>query len=192
MPVHIKGLVLKARVDYLQKAQGESSWERLLAELSPETRSALSDGVLISSWYPLAVSTELMSVADRMFARGDLGLAREMGRHSAKVALQGVHQSFARENDPSFVLRMAPLLWSQYYDSGQLEAIQTGRASAVTRVLDFEEPHVAICLGLVGWIEAAIEIWGGVDVMVDERKCRTRGAAHCEIASSWTELVQSK
>ena len=45
MPVHIKGLVLKARVDYLQRFHGESGWGRLLAELSPEARSALSDGI---------------------------------------------------------------------------------------------------------------------------------------------------
>jgi hypothetical protein len=192
MAVHIKGLVLKARADYIQKRFGEDGWARLLAELSPESRAALADGILISSWYPVAISIEMVCVADRMFAKGDLALAREMGRHAAQVSLQGVHQSFARENDPNFVLRMAPLLWSQFYDSGQMEAMATGRESAVSRVLDFAEPHAVICLGLVGWIESAIEIWGGVDVKVVETKCRVHGAAHCEIASSWTDLVQSK
>jgi hypothetical protein len=192
MPVHIKGLVLKSRVDFLQRSHGEGGWERLLAELSPETRSALADGVLISSWYPLGIALELVNAADRMFGKGDLALAREMGRHSAQTALQGAHQSFARENDPSFVMRMAPLLWTQNYDSGRLESIQTGPTSSLTRVFDFEEPHAAVCLAMVGWIEAAIEIWGGTDVKVEERKCRLHGAAHCEIVESWTDPAQSK
>jgi hypothetical protein len=84
---------------------------------------------------------------------------------------------------------MSPLLWGQYYDSGRVEAESLGPNSALCRLVDFEEPHRAVCLGVVGWGEAAIEIWGGQDARVEETKCRVRGDDRCEFVFTWTDPV---
>ena len=187
MTVHIKGIVLKARVEYLKKTYGDEEFKRLLQNVSPETRKVISASILVSSWYPFSVSVEAMVAADRLFGKGDFEIVRATGRASAQLALQGVHQSFAREHDPSFVIKMAPLLWTQYYDSGRMEAESISQEGAVTRVFEFAEPHRTLCVGIIGWMEAAIEIWGGTEVRVDETKCSARGGAHCEFLSSWKD-----
>ncbi len=187
MAVHVKGLVLRARMDYIEKHFGEEALARVIEQLPPESRAVLDREIMVSSWYPLAALTDMAVALDRLHGRGDLATCREMGRNAAQMALQGVHRSFAKENDPAFVLRMAPLLWGQYYDSGRSEVESTGKNSAVTRIFEFEEPHRAICLGVVGWMEAAIQIWGGLLSHVEETRCRVRGDECCEFMIRWVE-----
>ncbi len=188
MSVHVKGLVLRARMDYIAKQLGVEALDRLLDEVSPQARAVLKEEIMVSSWYPLSALIEVAAALERLHGGGgDLEIFRGMGRNAAQMALQGVHQSFAKENDPGFVIKMTPLLWGQYYDSGRAEAEALGPNSAVCRILDFEAPHRSICLGLVGWGEAAIEIWGGRNPRVEEKKCRVRGDACCEFVFTWAE-----
>jgi len=180
MGAHVKGVVLKARLNFLAKFHGEEAYDRLLESLKPETRAVLRDGVLISSWYPVEVSVEMMQTMDRLFGKGDLALCREMGRYSAQVSLKGVYRGYARENDFNFVNRMTPKMWQQYYDSGRMETETLGKGRAVTRITDFAEPNRVLCLGTLGWLEAANEVWGAQNVTVEETKCRLRGDNCCE------------
>lgn len=180
MGCHVKGVVLKARIEYLKKHFGEDAFDRLLENLKPETRAALRSGVLISSWYPVELSIEMMEAMDRVFGKGDLKLCRDMGRYSARASLGGVYKGYARENDFNFVNRMTPHMWSQYYDSGRMQTETLGNGKAVTRIHDFAQPHRVLCLGTLGWLEAANGIWGAGKVTVEEKKCRCRGDSCCE------------
>jgi predicted hydrocarbon binding protein len=187
MPARIKGLVLKSRLDYVSQFYGEKGLDLLLEALPPEGQAVLRDGVLVSTWYPLDRVIEIFVAVDEIFGKGDLELMRKIGAFTARAALAGgVQENFARQNDPAFVLKMAPVLFQQYYDTGRIESEPTGEESAVTRIHDFEMPHPAICKGLIGWLEEAIGIWGGTEVKVQEVKCRCRGDAHCEFVTSWT------
>jgi hypothetical protein len=179
MAVHVKGLVLKSRIDYLRKFFGRDSWDRVLAVLSPGTRAALQDGVLASSWYPISAYVEMLSTIDLMFGKGDLALCRDMGRYSAQSALSGVYQSCNRGKDVSFVNRTAPMIWKQYYDSGEMTTESEGRGRAIVRVRGFAKPHAALCLGTLGWLEGANKIWGIRDVKVEEVSCQARGQECC-------------
>jgi predicted hydrocarbon binding protein len=178
MPVRVKGLILKTRIDYVKKTYGEEEWERLLASLSPEASAALSGDVLVSSWYPLSMSVEMLVAIDQMFGKGDLAVCREMGRYSARIALSSVYKSFARENDMHFVNRMTPLIWRQYYDSGEMTT-ETTKGQACIRIHGFAEPHPALCMGVLGWLEGANEAWGVEDVKVEETTCSARGQECC-------------
>jgi len=190
MAAQIKGLVLKSRLDYVTQFYGEKGCELLLEALPPEGQAIVRDGVLVSTWYPLDGAIRILVAIDEIFGKGDFALMRKIGSFTAKAALAGgVQQSFVRQNDPSFVLKVAPILFQQYYDTGRVETESRGEEAAVTRVLDFEMPHPVLCYGLLGWIEAAIEIWGGTQVKVSEVKCRCKGDPFCEFLSCWTTPV---
>jgi len=190
MSVHVKGLVLRSRVDYICEHFGADGWRQVLAEIAPENRSILSDEILISSWYPLSLLIDLPVTADRIYGKGDLALCRAIGRESARLALQGVHRSFVREGDPGFVIRRTNLLWNQYFDSGTNDTERIGPSSVRICYRDFEEPHRAICLGVMGWLESANTIWGGKDVLVSETTCRCWGDNLCEFLVSWSDARQ--
>lgn len=186
MAAHIKGLVLKSRLDYVRQFYGDTGLRLLLEALPPASQEIIRDGVLVSSWYPLDKSIEMLVTIDEIFGKGDFVLTRKIGAFTARAALAGgVQQSFGKQNDPGFVLKMSPVLWQQYYDTGRIENETQGEESAISRIHDFEMPHPVICNGLLGWIEEAIEVWGGTQVRVTETKCRCKGDPHCEIVSSW-------
>lgn len=188
MAGHVKGLLLKSRFEYVKQFFGEKGEAALLEAISPEARAMVADGILVSTWYPIDPVIEILVKMDEVFGKGDFELARKMGAHTARMALAGgVQQSFAKENDPAFVLRMGPLLWQQYYDTGRVEVEALGPESAVSRIFEFGAPHRAICMGMLGWIEEAVGIWGGRDVRVNEVKCRTRGDDFCEYTCHWTD-----
>jgi predicted hydrocarbon binding protein len=186
MAVHVKGIVLNSRIAYVEKYHGKEGFERVLEALSPEARAMVGGEILVSSWYPLQATVETLVTIDRLFGKGDLSLCREMGRYTARAALAGgVQQSFVREHDPGFVIKMGPVIWRQYYDSGEIQVEQTGEESAISRIVDFEEPHKVLCLSIQGWMEEAMEIWGGTEIQVTETKCLTRGEKCCEFVCSW-------
>ncbi|MDP3937015.1 MAG: 4-vinyl reductase, partial [Deltaproteobacteria bacterium] len=187
---HIKGLVLKSRLDYVKQFYGEKGLQLLIESLPPEGQDTIRDGVLVSTWYPLDKAIEILVAIDEIFGKGDFELMRKIGGFTARVALAGgVQQSFVRQNDPGFVLKMAPIIFQQYYDSGRIEIESKGEESAVARVFDFALPHRVICSGLLGWIEEAIEIWGGTQVKVSETKCCCKGDPHCEFVVCWVTPV---
>lgn len=179
MAVHVKGLVLKSRVEYVQKSFGDGGWDRVMAALAPEARAALKDGVLVSSWYPISVYVKMLCSIDQTFGKGDLALCREMGRYAAQVALSGVHKSFYREKDVQFVNRMTPVIWKQYYDSGEMTTESAGRGRAIIRIRGFAEPHPALCQATLGWLEGANKTWGIEGVKVEEITCQADGQECC-------------
>jgi hypothetical protein len=179
MTVHVKGLVLKSRIDYVREFFGHDAWDRVLAVLPPGTRAALQDGVLASSWYPIPLYVEMLSAIDLTFGKGDLALCRDMGRYSARSALSGVYQCSNRGKDVGFANRTAPMIWKQYYDSGKMTTESGGRGRAIVRVRGFAEPHAALCLGTLGWLEGANRVWGIEGVKVEEVTCQARGQECC-------------
>ena len=188
MAGHVKGLLLKSRFEYVRQFFGEKGEAALLHAISSEARAMVADGILVSTWYPIDHVIEILVKLDELLGKGDFELARKMGAHTARMALAGgVQQSFAKENDPAFVLKMGPLLWQQYYDTGRVEVESLGPESAVSRILDFGAPHLAICMGMLGWIEEAIGMWGGQNVRVEMTTCRTRGDDICEFTTHWTD-----
>ena len=183
MAGHVKGLLLKSRFEYVKQFFGEKGEAALLNAISPEARAMVADGILVSTWYPIDHVIEILVRMDELLGKGDFELARKMGAHTARMALAGgVQQSFAKEHDPAFVLKMGPLLWQQYYDTGRVEAELLEAESAVSRIIDFGSPHRAICMGMLGWIEEAMGIWGAENVRINESKCRTRGDNICGVA----------
>jgi hypothetical protein len=191
MAAHVKGVVLKARMDYVEKTFGEAGCSRLMASLSPEARAMLEGGVLISSWYPVSLSVEMLLAIDAIFGKGDLDLCRLMGNHSARVGLSSVHASFGRQRDAHFANRMTPVMWKQYYDAGEMQAETPRGGRGIIRLHDFPEPHRALCLGTLGWLETANEIWGVRGARVKETKCRTLGDPWCEYVVERTDQQAS-
>ncbi len=185
MAVHVKGIVLQSQIQYVEKFHGKDEIERVMEAVSPETRAMLSGEILVSSWYPLAQTIEIRVAIDRLFGRGDLKLCEEMGRYTARLALEGaLQQSFSPGDDPSFVVRMGPVIWRQYYDSGEVEAKVTGPESGIARVVGFAEPHRAVCLSVQGWMEEAFLIWRTAQALVIETRCKARGEEYCEFVCS--------
>ncbi len=184
----VKGTLLIARMKYL-RAQGTDSGERVMRRLSQADQAVLRGMLLPSSWYAADVLLRLEMTIAAVLARGDrAALFKDMGRFSADTNLgeKGVQRPFLRENDPHFLLRNVPRMYTAQHSDGTRTYEQTGLRSAVVRTLTGEAPNAEDCLTTIGWLKRAIELSGGVTTVVEETQCRALGASCCEYRCSWT------
>ena len=181
-----KGLNLSSRLRYVQEVHGEEAVKKLLAELAPATRELLERHVLPHEWVPFSTFIDLNVVADRLHGKGDLALCREMGAWAAAANLPRIFRLFYRFGSPMFLFERAAKLWSAHYDSGRMETRRDDDGTLFLSIHEFDEPHRAHCLSVLGWIIRSIELSGAKVNFAEERKCRLAGDDCCEVAASWS------
>lgn len=180
----VKGSAITARIRYVTEIWGDEGWERLRASLSPESQDALRRGVLPHTWVPFEVFVELCVKADAMYGAGDLGLCRDMAVYSADVNLTTLYRIFLKLGTPRFLLSKAPQLWSVHYSAGHLTLTEVPHGGILS-IHDFDTPHQAHCLSVLGWAHRSVELSGGKEVESREERCRTRGDDLCELVLGW-------
>jgi uncharacterized protein (TIGR02265 family) len=182
----IKGNVLASRLEYVRRKGGEPAVAAVLARLPEADQEVLRGWILPISWYPLDLNLRLDdAIAAALSPHDRSRVFVDMGRASADASLGGPQRPFVKEGDPHFLLRSAPQIYAAYYRVGRRTYEKTGERSAVLRTFDAERVTSTDCLTVAGWHERAIELSGGRDVRVVERKCRARGDAHCEYVCEW-------
>lgn len=186
-PGKVKGTLLIARMKFL-RAQGTIKIEDVLKRLPDPDRTLLQGILLPSTWYPAELLTRLETALAAVVTRGDRTRAfAEMGRFSAQANLGpgGVQRPYVREGNPHHLLERLPRMYVSQHTSGRRTYERVDDNSAVIRSYECDDP-MDDCLFVVGWLQRAIELSGGVDVSVVETQCRTRGAPHCEYRARWS------
>ena len=183
----VKGSLLISRMRYL-RSRGEEETERVLRRLAADDQAVLRGMLLPSSWYAADLVARLETTVVALLSRGDRReLFLDMGRFTADANLgpKGVQRPYLREDDPHFLLRNVPRMYSAQHSDGVRTYEQTAATGAIVRTLDKGETTPEDCLTAVGWLKRAIELSGGRIVTVDETRCRARGADSCEYVCRW-------
>jgi hypothetical protein len=181
----VKGSTVTARIRFVRERWGEDGWRALKTALDPATRAAVETRVLPHDWFPYEAFIELNVGIDRLYGTGDLALCYEMGRYGAEVNLPTLYRIFFRFGSPMYLFEKAARLWQVNYDSGRLVPVAEGPSEIRLRIEDFESPHRAHCLSVLGWASRAIELTGAKVQLADEGLCRTRGDEACEMSLKW-------
>lgn len=182
---HCKGIAVLARLKYVQQHHGDEGSRRLREALTPETREVVERHVLPHGWVPMRDFIELNVVADRLFGRGDLALCKVMGAWAAAENLPKLFRLFFRFGSPTFIFERASKLWSAHYDSGSMRLEDASEHGGRLVISDFEAPHRAHCLSVLGWAGKSIELSGATVTESEELRCRTRGDGVCDLSLRW-------
>ena len=181
----VKGSAITSRIRYVRDRYGEGALRQVRQALPEPMRVQLEGRVLPHAWVPYELFVALNVEIDRIFGVGDLTLCREMGRYSAEVNLPTLYRIFYKLRTPMFIFNKAARIWDVHYDSGRLVPLQEGNDKVRLQICEFEEPHRAHCLSVLGWAEQSIEISGAEVTEAREERCRTRGDASCEMILRW-------
>jgi hypothetical protein len=183
----VKGTLLLSRMKYL-RARGDEELDRVLRRLGTEDQQVLRGMLLPSSWYSADLVSRFETALVALLARGDRReLFLDLGRYSADANLgpNGVQRPYLRDDDPHYLLRNVPRMYSAQHSDGARTYEQVSPTGAIVRTVDGVAPTEEDCLTALGWLRRAIELSGGRIVTVDETQCRGRGAACCEFICRW-------
>ncbi|MCC6646098.1 MAG: hypothetical protein IT374_11070 [Polyangiaceae bacterium] len=181
----VKASTVIARLQYVESRFGRDARARIVESLMPEHRRVIEDGVLPHQWVSFELFVALNVEIDRAHGKGDLALCEDMGAFGAAANLTTLYRVFYKLGTPMFIFRKAARLWEVHYDSGRLVPTQEGESTVRLKILDFDTPHRAHCLSVLGWATKSIELSGAKVTERAEQRCRTRRDGACELVVGW-------
>ena len=181
----MKGSALASRVNWVRLNHGPDGLERLCEAVSAPLCQSIRDGIKVASWYDFDAFVELNTTIDRLFAKGDGALIKELGRWGAEANLTTIYRLFYKVGTIRWVMARAARLWHMHYDDGRLTLKELAGNEIELSIEDFPTPHCAHCQSVLGWAEKSIELSGGEDPRASITACRHQGATTCRIRGRW-------
>jgi len=164
----VRGASILGTLAYLREQYGEDAPRRTLDTLPPALRSSISgEGgrvLLESGWYDYAVLSALTAAADRLYGKGDLALAREIGRAQAFLDTGRFFKWMLRLTGPRTLVTRAASVWNNYHDVGLYVVEEVDDHHARLRIEDWSSADPVMCRRVEGWIERALELTLGQNV----------------------------
>lgn len=181
----IKGVVVQARREFVEKNFPAGSWERVLAALEPADREVVNGILFASQWFPFDVGTRLDKAIVDVLGGGDMRTFEAIGAQSAKKNLAEAHQGFLTPGDPQLFMKRTEAIYRFYYDTGHRTYEETGPNSGVMTTYEAETFSAVDCLTVIGWYKEALRMCGAKNVDIVEEECRARGGAFCRYRVQW-------
>lgn len=184
----VQAETVRQRDAYVEETFGTEARQRFRAAASPALRQVLSGEVRPPrGWVDFELFVEAVTLLDKMFGKGDLGLVWESGRFAATHSMGVAKRLLMRHIRPSTLLGLVGGIWTQHYDGGRLVSRSSGANGLYVSIQDFPTPHRAHCLAVGGWIEASLELGPRKNTQVRELSCRMKGATSCDFQLSWDD-----
>jgi len=185
MAATVKGSVVSAGHDYMRRAYGEPTWQRVLGHLTPDERALVMHGRQTLQ-FPVAVDGKVFSaLVAEQFEGNRIVTERELRKGGAAQAddmLNGVFSIFARLASPRQAFKRAGSIVTSVYTEvthATEEDADGGGGVIYIRGLG-ESPYVSPWQ--CGWIERALLHFGSTDPRVVERSWQAGRNASDELA----------
>jgi len=180
----VKGTAIVASMRYVTERFGQGALTALLRELPEEYRREFEAGILVSTWYPMALFLRFMQEAEKRHGTAEPDLVRRMGRASAEYGLKTVYKIFFKVGSPEFIIRRSARVFGSYYDTGSLKVLETSRGRALLELEGFEGAP-QFCDRILGWMERTVELAGAKNLRPSHQLCIHRGDAVCRFEGIW-------
>jgi hypothetical protein len=182
----VKGGMLKAHVRWVTDQRTEAEVMRFWSAVPKQTRDAVGSYVLDVGWYSFADLIAVDRTIIKVFGQGVPLLARELGRYSARINLNGAYKAYRRAVAHEYCEKSARV-HSLFMDFGTLEYRRTGATSCEMIHSGYTSYSPLYCESAMGYYEEAIRLNGGINSTVHETMCQCRGDASCTFALDWAE-----
>jgi hypothetical protein len=184
----VQGDTVRARDKYVHATFGAEASERYRGAASAHLGAFFrGEDKPPGGWLPFELLVESVVLADRMFGKGDLALAWDMGTFSATNDLPVWKRMVMKRVNPTMMLTLASSVWSHHYDGGRLLTRVTGPTGMLITIADFPSPHRAHCLSVAGWMLGSMRMGPRKNTIVRELGCRAAGGRSCDFQLSWEE-----
>lgn len=171
MSASMKMAVAKVRHDYIRRTLGEDAWHQATSLLPEEERSILETGE--AGMAPASVEGRLMTALSSASFGNDRAAfesyLRAGGKSQADAMLEGIFSVFARFASPQQAIKRAPSIFSSVYTGTSAESDVNAETKTGRLIVRGLGEYTFVSPWLSGWMERAIERFGGGDPVVRER-----------------------
>jgi serine/threonine-protein kinase len=181
----IKGSLLVAALEYLEKQHGREVLDKITAELEPDARTTLRSLILPVAWLPLGLYDALLVSAERALGSGSGAIAAEIGSATASRDLPTAHRSFMQGATPPMVLDRIPQLWKLYHSSGEAKVDTGGTGMWRVENVGVTPDSYLHAMALAGFYQRALELAGAREPRASVVQCRARGDERTITALRW-------
>ncbi len=181
----IKGLILAARRNWIQGAHGRKALDAVLLQVPTSSREVLLRPIRATGWYPIAVNADLDWAICKVMGRGDHGIFRRLGAHSADLIVSSTYPGQVRSHDAAGFLAAVAHQAPRYYEGLSVVVERSGPGHSVLSFSGIvsNEPN---CESNIGYYLRGIEICGGTAATGNELSCTAQGAASDRYEFRWT------
>jgi predicted hydrocarbon binding protein len=180
----IKGFAIRGVLKSIKESGG--SIADLVATLPQAEREVFTRPIVTSDWYPYPAFVALVRAVDRKQGKGDLAVARELGRQAAGRDLGTTFRIISAMASVKFLLERGNLFWSKYCDQGRMVVDAHEPNTFRGRLQDFPDIDEAHCALIEGWLEGLGIALGAIGMTTRQAACVHRGDPACEFEGRWT------
>lgn len=179
---NVRGVAVLNAIRFVSETYGAERQEQIVAALPRARRGTFLGTIREASWEPLEDFVAYMEMAKSLLGPDEPDFYRHLGRFAGR--LERANSNFGlMVADPATALRMAPMVWRSFYDTGRVEVEVLGPYEAVARVFD-QQASRALCDRLCGAWEGLISP-DDLPATVTERACVLDGNGWCETHVVW-------
>jgi len=183
--MEVKGVAVKSTIEFA-KQKFTTNYNDWLNNLPEESSSILTGNISNTKWYSFKYAQLIPtdSIIDNFYSSKIDG-AKEIGRYSAEVGLQGILKYFVKLGSPNFIINRATKVFKTYYKNSHIEVVSSTKTSVILKITDFNELDKFTEARISGWMEKALEISGCKNVKANIVNSIADGDDYSEIFITW-------
>ncbi len=183
----VKGIIILSLINFLKENYGEEGLERVLNQVSEETRKVFKGHIFLAASYSGDAFLEFQEKIVEIFGEGDLKFARKLGAFSARMSIKGPFKFIALLASVPWALRRGPLIFSKYYNIGKLvvEELDDKKRWGIIRIYELSIKARHFEERIAGWIEEIGKILKSPEAKAVIKKSVAEGDEYVEYEVSW-------
>jgi hypothetical protein len=183
----IRGILLNGWMSLLKEKYSPEKIKEARLALGSRDRGLISKTILDSNWYPLDTLYALHGLTKSVAGRQKPVLPVVIGRSMAERAYGGVYRQLPAKDPLKQVGKLSYISEFFFCDTRSLETELDSEGACHIRYCYpvRETDYLAVCLTLLGFWTATIEISGASRVKGAHTRCVGEGAKACELVFTW-------
>ncbi len=179
---NVRGVAVLNAIRFVRETRGTGRHDEVVAALPAARRAVFLAQVREAAWVPLDDFVAYMETAQRLLAPHEPGFFRELGRFAGRLEREASNFG-VMVVDPLTAMRMGPMVWRSFHDSGRLEVETVGPLEGLARVHDFPASR-AMCDRRCGAWETLIST-EQLQAEATETLCQLGGHPFCQTRVVW-------
>lgn len=182
--VRVKGATLRNILLAVERIAGKEASQKIVASVSPTSRKILEGPILVSTFWPVEVSSELHLGIREVLGKGESWeMNRKVGGEAARIDYGTIYRAFLKLLDYESTLDRFGGVWRQYNSRGEVRWTERKHGQAVCDVVDVAGFNEGQWTSIAGRMEAVILLSGAKRAACEVIRPR---ATDCTLSLRWT------